>query len=67
MKGLPTPPKLFFCKVCKVYFFTFSKMKKPTHSKCTGHNTRLATKQEIDEINKTNKTKLCYNEELKNE
>lgn len=68
MKKCPTPPKLFLCKKCNVFFFTFSKLKKPTHSKCASHNTRLATQQELDEINKINGTHFVHNiEELLNE
>ena len=55
------PAKLFYCEECKVFFFSYSQMKKPTHTKCTGHNTRLATNKEIDQINQTNKIKLQYN------
>lgn len=53
-KKIPTPPQLFFCEKCKVYFFSFSEMDKPTHSKCFTHETRKATKKEIKEINKAN-------------
>jgi len=56
----PIPPKLFLCNSCKVYFFTFSEMNKPTHPKCHGHNTRLATKKEINEINKSNGIHFIY-------
>jgi hypothetical protein len=66
LPSLPISPKLFLCLKCNVYFFSYSLLEKPTHSKCTGHNTRLATKQEIDAINKTNGTHFIYNEEIKN-
>lgn len=49
-KLIPTFPKLFFCKQCKVFFFTYSKLDKPTHSKCFSHKTRLATIEERHKI-----------------
>lgn len=58
------PAKLFKCEKCNLFFFSYSRMKKPTHYKCAGHKTRLATKEEIDKLNQTNKIHLCYNEEL---
>jgi hypothetical protein len=61
LKNLPKTPNLFFCEKDKEFFFSYSKLKKPTHSKCTTHNTRLATNKEIDELNKTNKTNYPYN------
>lgn len=61
-KEIPNPPKLFFCEKCELFFFSFSKLDKPSHSKCFGHKTRLATKEEIDYINDTNKTHIVYNE-----
>lgn len=61
----PEQPKMFYCEKCKVYFLSTSQMEKPTHPKCFGHKTRLATKEEIDEINRVNKTSFIYNEPLK--
>lgn len=58
---LPKKPKLFLCNKCKQFFFSNSKLIKPTHSICTTHNTRLATNKEIDELNKINKTNYPYN------
>ncbi len=55
------PPKVYLCHKCQVYFFSFSSLQKPTHSKCAGHNTRLATDNEIDMINKANNMHLAYN------
>lgn len=49
-------PKIFFCNKCKVYFFTNSQIEKPTHSKCHFHQTRRITKEELDDINRVNKT-----------
>jgi len=63
-KNIPQQPKLFLCEECNVYFFSVSKMNKPTHSRCFGHKTRLATKAEIDQINQANKTCFIYNENI---
>lgn len=60
MIKFPNPPKLFFCNKCKVYFFTYSKLDKPTHPKCRGHNTRIGTIKELQEINKINNTNFIY-------
>ena len=46
----PIPPKLFLCEKCKEYFYTFSKLKKPTHPKCFSHKTRLATQNEKESV-----------------
>lgn len=61
-KQMLKQPKIFLCNNCKVFFVTFSQMQKPTHPKCFGHNTRLATNKEIDELNQKNKTSFCHNE-----
>jgi len=53
--SLPNPPKLFLCKKCKVYFYTFSTLEHPTHSKCKSHQTRLADNDEIETILTINK------------
>ena len=53
--SLPNPPKLFRCKKCNVYFYTFSTLEKPTHYKCHGHNTILTTKEEMKEIKQANR------------
>lgn len=50
----PIPPKLFFCEKCKVFFYSNSKMIKPTHPLCKGHQTRLADENEIKKIAKQN-------------
>ncbi len=49
-KGFLIIPKLYFCKKCKIIFFSKSKLINPTHSKCHTHNTRLATKEEYNQI-----------------
>jgi hypothetical protein len=61
VENYPTQPLLFYCEECKLYFFTTSKMKKPTHPKCFGHKTRIATDEEIDAINEFNNTQYAYN------
>lgn len=61
---LPQQPRLFYCEKCKVYFLSVSKLEKPTHSKCAYHMTRLATKDEIDEVNRVNNTHYVYIEEV---
>jgi hypothetical protein len=58
---IPEQPKLFCCDKCDMFFFSISKLQKPTHPKCFGHKTRLATKKEIDQINKVNNTSFIYN------
>lgn len=61
VKTPPKMPKLYLCENCKMFFFSTSQLEKPTHPKCFGHRTRLATNQEIDEINRINKTHFNYN------
>ncbi len=50
----PSPPKLFYCQKCKVYFYSYSRLSKPTHVRCKGHNTRLADEKEKQYIEKVN-------------
>lgn len=61
MEGLPKQPKLFKCKKCDVFFYSFSTLDKPTHSKCFGHDTLLATNDEIDQLNKIHNSNIAYN------
>lgn len=51
---IPEPPKLFFCTKCKVYFYSYSELNKPTHVKCHGHATRKATEKEIQWVKEAN-------------
>ena len=46
----PIPPKLFLCEKCQVYFWSFSKLIHPTHSKCHTHETRMCTPKEYSDI-----------------
>jgi len=55
MPCLPNPPQLFFCEKCSVYFYTTSKLEKPTHSKCAGHKTRIVYEYEKDVLMIINK------------
>lgn len=41
MSCLPNPPQLFFCEQCQVYFYSNSKLERPTHTTCKGHKTEL--------------------------
>lgn len=54
MSNIPDPPQLFYCGKCQVYFYSFSELEKPTHPRCKGHNTRIATQTEIDYVKKVN-------------
>jgi hypothetical protein len=54
MSNIPQPPQLYKCNKCQVYFYTYSQLLKPTHVRCHGHNTRQATQEEIEWIQKVN-------------
>lgn len=54
MDTYPPIPKLFYCKKCGVYFYTNSKIEKPTHPRCKGHNTEQASEAEKKYVEKVN-------------
>ena len=50
MEKIPKTPQLFFCKKCKVYFYSNSKLTHPTHTTCKTHKTLKADIKEIEMV-----------------